>query len=220
MTASLLKRFCRTSRTLPIRSDQSTREVWWQKTIRSQECGDPALRRGGSIYWPRPAISSSNADSIRPGWPKSPVHPAKEAIIAAICEADLAEWLEEETLETAVAVGDREGILAWIERIAIDEPSHENRRMMCEFVATVGCNPIIAEINRKADVRLRTSLGAALASLAPGASPQDRSTVVDFIITMSWGMVAGAELFPYRDHKILRHYMASLFRRELAAMCN
>src|SRR3546814_6268393 len=90
--------------------------------------------------------------------------------------------------------------------------------MMCEFVATVGCNPIIAEINRKADVRLRTSLGAALASLAPGASPQDRSTVVDFIITMSWGMVAGAELFPYRDHKILRHYMASLFRRELAAM--
>src|SRR3546814_6574324 len=90
--------------------------------------------------------------------------------------ADLAEWLEEETLETAVAVGDREGILAWIERIAIDEPSHENRRMMCEFVATVGCNPIIAEINRKADVRLRTSLGAALASLAPGASPQDRST--------------------------------------------
>ncbi|WP_234810834.1 hypothetical protein [Sphingobium herbicidovorans] len=82
-------------------------------------------------------------------------------------------------------MGDREGILAWIERIGIDEPSHENRRMMCEFVATVGCNPIIAEINRKADVRLRTSLGAALASLAPGASPQDRSTVVDFIITMS-----------------------------------
>src|SRR3546814_5442055 len=88
----------------------------------------------------------------------------KEAVIAASCEADLAEWLEEETLETAVAVGDREGILDWIERIAIDEPSHENRRMMCEFVATVGCNPIIAEINRKADVRLRTSLGAALAS--------------------------------------------------------
>src|SRR3546814_16135638 len=88
----------------------------------------------------------------------------KEAIIAAICEADLAEWLEEETLETAVAVGDREGILAWIERIAIDEPSHDNRRMMCEFVATVGCNPIIAEINRKSDVRLRTSLGAAMRS--------------------------------------------------------
>src|SRR3546814_5001791 len=73
----------------------------------------------------------------------------KEAIIAAICEADLAEWLEEETLETAVAVGDREGILAWIARIAIDEPSHENRRMICEFVATVGCNPIIRALNRK-----------------------------------------------------------------------
>src|SRR3546814_18414446 len=109
-----------------------------------------------------------------------------------VCSSDL----------TAVAVGDREGILAWIERIAIDEPSHENRRMMCEFVATVGCNPIIAEINRKADVRLRTSLGAALAPLAPGASPQDRLTVVDFIITMSWGMVPGGELVPSLDRQI------------------
>src|SRR3546814_6394960 len=112
----------------------------------------------------------------------------KEAIIAAICEADLADWLEEETLETAVAVGDREGILAWIERIAIDEPSHENRRMMCEFVATVGCNPIIAEINRKADVRPSPSLGAALDSLAPSASSKDRYKVVDFnqTGTASW----------------------------------
>src|SRR3546814_10685589 len=107
----------------------------------------------------------------------------KEAIIAAICEADLAEWLEEETLETAVAVGDREGILAWIERIAIDEPSHENRRMMCEFVATVGCNPIIDAINRQAAVRQRTRLGASLASLAPGASPQYRHKWLGFYIS-------------------------------------
>src|SRR3546814_10462101 len=39
------------------------REVWWQKAIRSQECGDPALRRGGSIYWPRPAIRSEEHTS-------------------------------------------------------------------------------------------------------------------------------------------------------------
>src|SRR3546814_19155811 len=87
--------------------------------------------------------------------------------------------------------------------------------MMGEFVATVGCNPIIAEINRKADVRRRTSLGAALASLAPGASPQDRSTVVDIVITMAWGLVAGAELFPCSDHKIFRHYMARSERRSV-----
>src|SRR3546814_19531070 len=54
----------------------------------------------------------------------------KEAIIAAICEADLAEWLEEETLAPAVAVGDREGILAWIERFAIDAPAHDNSHLM------------------------------------------------------------------------------------------
>src|SRR3546814_21157826 len=34
----------------------------------------------------------------------------KEAIIAAICEADLAEWLEDETLETAVE--DRKSVVA------------------------------------------------------------------------------------------------------------
>src|SRR3546814_3177110 len=109
----------------------------------------------------------------------------KEAIIAAICEADLAEWLEEETLETAVAVGDREGILAWIERMAIDEPSHENRRMLSELLATAGCNPTIAHINRKPDVRLRTSLGAARGYFAPGPSPQAHYKEVDIHITMT-----------------------------------
>src|SRR3546814_12351017 len=52
----------------------------------------------------------------------------KEAIIAAICEADLAEWLGRDTLEPADAVGDREGILAWIERSAIEDTTHKNHR--------------------------------------------------------------------------------------------
>src|SRR3546814_16670248 len=72
----------------------------------------------------------------------------KEAIIAAICEADLAEWLEEETLEPEVAAGDREGILAWIERIANDETWNDTRRMQYDFVATVGCNPINTDCTR------------------------------------------------------------------------
>src|SRR3546814_14599432 len=50
----------------------------------------------------------------------------KEAIIAAICEADLAAWLVDETMETAVAVGDREGILPWTTRIAHLSPSTKN----------------------------------------------------------------------------------------------
>src|SRR3546814_15189079 len=52
----------------------------------------------------------------------------KEAIIAAICETDLAEWHEDEAREPAVAVGDREGIIARIERISIDQHSPDYTR--------------------------------------------------------------------------------------------
>src|SRR3546814_2720708 len=98
----------------------------------------------------------------------------KEAIIAAICEADLGGWLEEEKLEAAVAAGDRDAILGWIEKIATDTPTRKDRRLMCELLAEVGRNPIIAEINRNVDARLRASLQAAYVSLAPVPSGQCR----------------------------------------------
>lgn len=142
----------------------------------------------------------------------------KEAIITAICEADLANWLEEETLKAAVLASDSEAIHAWIERIATDEPSLEDRRLMCELLAEVGRNPIVADMNQRAEVLLRASLEAALMSLAPDASPQDRTTMMDFIISVSWGMVARIELSPHREHDTLRRYVASLLHREVAAL--
>lgn len=142
----------------------------------------------------------------------------KEAIIAAICEADLAGWLGEETLEAAVAAGDIPAIYAWIERIATQEPSQEDRRLMCELLAEAGRNPIVAEMNRKVDDRLCTSLEGALMSLAPRACAQDRTTMMDFIISISWGMVARMELFPHREHDTVRRYVASLLQKELAAL--
>jgi AcrR family transcriptional regulator len=142
----------------------------------------------------------------------------KEAIIAAICEADIAGWLEEEVLEAAVAAKDSHAIHAWIERIATEEPSESDRRLMCELLAEVGRNPMIAELNYRAEIRLRASLEAALVSLAPAESPQHRATMTDFIISISWGMVAGIELFPYRDHEALRRYVAKLLRKEVAAL--
>lgn len=144
----------------------------------------------------------------------------KEAIIAAICEADLTAWLEEDVLEAAVAAGDRAAIRSWINRIATNEPPEEDRRLMCELLAEVGRNPSIAIINRKADARLRISLEAALLSLAPATSPQRRSTMMDLIISVSWGMVAGMQLFPQEDHSRLREYIGSLLEREVAALAD
>lgn len=142
----------------------------------------------------------------------------KEAIIAAICKSDLITWLEEEKLNAAVAAGDRGAIRDWIERIATEESAPEDRRLMCELLAEVGRNPIIAEIIRKIEAQLRKSLEAALTSLAPDASAQRRATLMDFIISISWGMVASLELFPYRETGALRQHIAALLQREIAAL--
>ncbi|MFC0202885.1 TetR/AcrR family transcriptional regulator [Novosphingobium soli] len=142
----------------------------------------------------------------------------KEAIVAAICEADLVGWLEEARLQAAVEAGNTQAILEWVERIGTDEPSPEDRRLMCELLAEVGRNPIIEQVNGKVEARVRASLEAALKSIAPAASERRRSTMMDFIMTLAWGIMARIELAPGRDHADLRGYAAALLRRELAAL--
>jgi AcrR family transcriptional regulator len=142
----------------------------------------------------------------------------KEAIISAICETEMTAWLDEERLNAAVAAGDRAAIRAWIERITFDEPEPEDRRLMCELLAEIARNTALARMNMKCDLRLRTSLGSALASLAPRSTIQARSTMMDFIITASWGMVALHELSPLSDHGALRDMLGVQLRRELDAL--
>jgi AcrR family transcriptional regulator len=144
----------------------------------------------------------------------------KEAIVAAICEADLAVWLEEANLQTALRAGDAAAIRAWIERVVTDEPSYDNRRLMCELLAEVGRNQRIAEVNQRTEDRLRTSLSAALTALAPQASVQSRSTLMDFVLALSWGMVARMELSPGSDHAAARDYAATILQREVAALAD
>lgn len=142
----------------------------------------------------------------------------KEAIIAAICEADLAAWLDEETLDAAVASGDSRAIRAWIERIGAQEPDDADRRLMCELLAEIGRNPAVAQLNRTADARVRCRLEAALAALAPRAAAARRATLVDFFIAMLWGISANMELSAASDHAALRAYALDLLRREIAAL--
>jgi AcrR family transcriptional regulator len=144
----------------------------------------------------------------------------KEAIVAAICETDLAAWLEEENLQAALCTGDSAAIRAWIERVVTDEPSYDNRRLMCELLAEVGRNQRIADVNQRTEDRLRTSLSAALTALAPQATVQSRSTLMDFVLALSWGMVARMELSPGSDHAAARDYAATILQREVAALAD
>jgi AcrR family transcriptional regulator len=142
----------------------------------------------------------------------------KEAIIAAICEANLNAWLAEDVLDKAVAAKNIVAIRAWIERICSEEPSVEDRRLMAELLAEVGRNPIIAEINRKADERVRSRLDAALESLSPDATIDRRSIIVDLIFILSWGMMVMMELSPEKTHASIRGHMISILRKEMAEL--
>lgn len=142
----------------------------------------------------------------------------KEAIVAAICEANLIAWLEEEKLQAAVDDGDAPAIRNWVKRIVTDELAVEDRRLMSELLAEAGRNPTIAAINRKEDARLRSSLNSALSSLAPAASECQRATIADFIISLAWAMLARSEMYPHQDHGMLRQYVADLLDRELTAL--
>lgn len=144
----------------------------------------------------------------------------KEAIVAAICETDLVAWLEETNLHAALLAGDSPAIRAWVERVVTDEPSYDSRRLMCELLAEVGRNQRIADVNQRTEDRLRTNLSAALTALAPQATVQSRSTVMDFVLALSWGMVARMELSPGSDHAAARDYAATILQREVAALAD
>jgi len=115
---------------------------------------------------------------------------SKEDIIAAICERDVSEWLEEEILAAAVTAGDLGAVRDWMDRfLSCDEPVEECR-LMSEIVAEVGRNTRIAELNRSIDLRIRTSLSAALRAIASREDrEEDRECLIDLILAIGMGVM-------------------------------
>src|SRR3546814_20257382 len=91
----------------------------------------------------------------------------KEAILAAICEADVEAWLEEKALADAVAARDLKAIRAWLERFGTRSQPEDRCRLVSEIIAEAGRNTRVADIYRQVDARVRKSLSAALEALAP-----------------------------------------------------
>lgn len=140
----------------------------------------------------------------------------KERIIAAICETDVAAWLEEDVLCAAVAARDGQAIRAWIRRFAAhDEPLSECR-MMAEIVAESARNERIAALHRDIDLRIRTRLTAALTALARG---QDRggdvAMVVEFILAIGIGVMTRRTIDPTMEVAKVTRYIGALIDREL-----
>lgn len=114
----------------------------------------------------------------------------KEAIIAAICEADVEAWLEEKVLAEAVAVRDLKAIRAWLERFGTRNQPEDRCRLVTEIIAEASRNPRVADIYRQVDARVRRSLSAALAALAPdGTSAKHVAAVAEYIMTLGAGAI-------------------------------
>lgn len=144
----------------------------------------------------------------------------KEAIVAAISEANVGAWLQEESLAAALSASDKEALRAWMARVMCDPPPCQNRRLMCEMLAEVGHSPSIAAVHQEADDKLRARLDAVLQVLAPSASHARRSVLVNLMLAVTWGRVARMELAPVEDHDPLHAYASALLMQEVANLEN
>lgn len=112
--------------------------------------------------------------------------PSKEAIVAAIVEADFAAFVDTDSLRLAVEQGDRQAVLAAIEHLFEPGPCEE---MMPEIMAEASRNPRIAEIVGCLDARFHETVARALAVFAPGDHMlARRKEVAEVIMVLVIGM--------------------------------
>lgn len=138
----------------------------------------------------------------------------KEAIIAAICEADVEAWLEEKTLADAVAARDFGAIRAWLGRFGARGQPEDRCRLVSEIIAEAGRNTRVAEIYRQVDARVRKSLSAALEALAPaGTSTKQVAAVAEYILTLGAGGICRRIAHPQQcAEQIDRFIDAAIFK--------
>lgn len=123
--------------------------------------------------------------------------PSKEALVAAIAEADFATFIDTDSLRRAVERGDRAAVRAEIEGLFEPSPCED---MMPEIMAEAARNPRIAAIVGCLDARFRGTLAAALAVFAPGETMRERrEQVAEVVMVLVVGMcqraLVGAALF-------------------------
>lgn len=144
---------------------------------------------------------------------------SKDDIIAALVEADLAEFLEEDSLTQAVERDDFAAVRGWIGRfIDVREPIEECR-LMAEINAEAGRNPRIAELQHAVNARIRANLTRALVALEPDESrARCRALLVDLILTLGTGLMVQRLSVPGLAAEALAAHMGRLIDREIAGL--
>lgn len=140
--------------------------------------------------------------------------PAKEAIVAAIVEQDLIDFLGEAELKRAIAAGDLAEVRRWLGGFACGRDK-EHSRLYPEICAEAARNCRIGAIMDGVEQRVRGQLLLALAAFAPDR-PEAIAVVADLILTLKIGVANQLTVRPDRDFSDLCSRIEALIDAELA----
>jgi AcrR family transcriptional regulator len=112
---------------------------------------------------------------------------SKEDIIAAMVALDLSDFLDEAVLAAAIAAGDRAAVRRWLLDLMTYRPEPDEITLLPEILAEASRNPRMAAIMREGDQRIHRHIAAALAVLAPGATPARARCVEELMLTLMMG---------------------------------
>jgi AcrR family transcriptional regulator len=143
----------------------------------------------------------------------------KEAIVAAMVEQDLDEFLYDGVLCNACATGDHAAVRAWIaDFVACEEV--EDARIFAEITAEAARNERIAAIFHMIDQRLRQQLILALRIIAADDVSDDRLvTVANLILTVSWGVMQRRVLWPGQVDRAVFAPLLACIESQIDALC-
>lgn len=144
----------------------------------------------------------------------------KEAIVAAMVEQDLDEFLYDGVLCSACANGDHAAVRAWIaDFVACEEV--QDARIFAEITAEAARNERIAAIFHMIDQRLRQQLVLALRIIAADDVADDRlATVANLILTVSWGVMQRRVLWPGQVDRAVFAPLLACIESQIDALCS
>jgi AcrR family transcriptional regulator len=143
----------------------------------------------------------------------------KEDIVAAIVEADLADFLAEDALRRAIDDGDAAALRMWISDLVLNTASRDDAPLLPEIMAESSRNERVAAILRCADARIRSRLLAALEALLPLDGQRERlAAAVDLILTVMTGLCCRDLASLETDRALMVSRVQAVIDREIEAL--
>ena len=143
---------------------------------------------------------------------------SKEAIVAALVNADCTQFLQTETLQRAITAGDRKEVLAWLLRFIEGDGDLDTSRLFAEVMAESSRNPRIAGIFTVLQQDLRKTLSSAIKLISPALGEGGQScALADVVITMSLGILQHRLILPATDVTPIAQALGAIIKERLDA---